>query len=156
MPSRPPATRRPADPRAERPASDRSGTRRPPAAERPVPERGSRLRGFAAVGGVLLMTLAGGAADWFLGDGLGMITLVALVAATSIATLVVRRRDVITVVLSPPLVFVAVAAVNIGLSPNVSLSLPTVATLLIRGFPTMAVATGAAIVLGLVRLITRR
>jgi hypothetical protein len=81
---------------------------------------------------------------------------VALVAATSIATLVVRRRDVITVVLSPPLVFVAVAAVNIGLSPNVSLSLPTVATLLIRGFPTMAVATGAAVVLGLVRLITRR
>jgi hypothetical protein len=154
--SRPPASRRPADPRAERPATDRSGSRRPPAAERPVPESGSRLRGFAAVGGVLLMTLAGGAADWFLGDGLGMITLVALVAATSIATLVVRRRDVITVVLSPPLVFVAVAAVNIGLSPNVSLSLPTVATLLIRGFPTMAVATGAAVVLGLVRLITRR
>ena len=171
---RPPVTRRPADPhrgrgpapdddrwaaddpRAERPTADRPDTRRPPAAERPVPERGSRLHGFVAVLGVLLMTLAGGAADWFMGDGLGMITLVALVAATSIATLVVRRRDVITVVLSPPLVFVAVAAVNIGLSPNVSLTLPTVATLLIRGFPTMAVATGAAIVLGLVRLITRR
>jgi hypothetical protein len=51
---------------------------------------------------------------------------------------------------------VAVAGVNIALSPAVSLSLPTVATLLIRGFPTMAVATGAAIVLGLVRLISRR
>ena len=53
-------------------------------------------------------------------------------------------------------IFVAVAGVNIALSPAVSLSLPTVATLLIRGFPTMAVATGAAIVLGLVRLVSRR
>jgi hypothetical protein len=61
-----------------------------------------------------------------------------------------------TVVLSPPLVFVAVAGANIALSPTVSLSLPTVATLLIRGFPTMAVATGAALLLALVRIVTRR
>jgi hypothetical protein len=174
--SRPPAPRRPADPprgrgparpddhgadddvradRSER-SGDRPGIRRPPAAERPVADKGSRLRGIVAVLGVFFMTLAGGAADWFLGEGLGMITLVALVASTSIATLLVRHRDLITVVLSPPLVFVAVAGVSIALSPNVSLSLPTVATLLIRGFPTMAVATGAAIVLALVRLISRR
>jgi hypothetical protein len=102
------------------------------------------------------VTAAAGAADWFMGGGLGMITLVVLVAATSIATLVVRRRDVISVVLCPPLVFVAVAGINIGLSSGVSLSLPTVATILIRGFPTMAVATGAAIVLGLVRLVSKR
>ena len=102
------------------------------------------------------MTLAGGAIDSFLGDGLGTVTLIALVAATAIGTLLVRRRDLLTVVLSPPLVFVAVAGVNIALAPSVSLSLPTVATLLIRGFPTMAVATGAAIVLAIVRLVTRR
>ncbi len=171
--SRPPAPRRPADPqrgrgpardehrpdedvRPGRPDSDRPGTRRPPVADRPAPEQGSRLRGFVAVLGVFLITLMGGAADWFLGDGLGMITLVALVASASVATLLVRRRDLITVVLSPPLVFVAVAGANIALSPAVDLSLPTVATLLIRGFPTMAVATGAVILLGLVRLITRR
>jgi len=170
--SRPPASRRPGDPQRGRgpvrderwaedgrpvgPDSERPGTRRPPAAERPAPQSGSRLRGVVAVLGVFFVTAAGGAADWFMGGGLGLITLVVLVAATSIATLVVRRRDVLSVVLCPPLVFVAVAGVNIGLSPGVSLSLPTVATMLIRGFPTMAVATGAALVLGLVRLISRR
>src|SRR5215218_4790065 len=168
--SRPPASRRPGDPQRGRgpvrderwaedgrpvgPDSERPGTRRPPAAERPAPQSGSRLRGVVAVLGVFFMTAAGGAADWFMGGGLGLITLVVLVAATSIATLVVRRRDVLSVVLCPPLVFVAVAGVNIGLSSGVSLSLPTVATILIRGFPTMAVATGAAVVLGLVRLIS--
>jgi len=171
--SRPPAPRRPADPargrgpvrddrwadddvRPGRPDAARPGTRRPPTPDRPAPEHGSRLRGAVAVLGVFFMTAAGGAVDWMLGGGLGMVTLVVLVATTSIATLLVRRRDLISVVLSPPLVFVAVAAVNIGLSAGVSFSLPTIATLLIRGFPTMAVATGAAVVLGLVRLISRR
>jgi hypothetical protein len=169
--SRPPA-RRPADPpRGRGPArderwadddvrpgrdSDRPGTRRPPTADRPAPEQGSRLRGIVAVACVFVLTAAGSVIDWMLGGGLGMLTLVVLVAATSIATLLVRRRDVISVVVSPPLVFVAAACVNIGLSDGVSFSLPTIATLLIRGFPTMAVATGAAVVLGLVRLISRR
>jgi hypothetical protein len=162
--SRPPAPRPPADPHRSRGPvrderwtddDDRRSPRRP-VAERPTPESGSRLRGVLAVLGVLFMTAAGGAADWFMGGGLGMITLVVLVAATSIATLVVRRRDILSVVLCPPLVFVAVALINIGLSRGVSLSLPTIATILIRGFPTMAVATGAAVVLGLVRLVSRR
>jgi hypothetical protein len=168
---RPPAQRRPADPpRGRGPARDDRGaddvrparaddhaaTRRPPAAERPAPQSGSRLRGFVAVLGVFFMTAAAGAADWFMGAGLGMITLVVLVASTSVATLLVRRRDVLSVVLCPPLVFVAVAGVNIALSPGVNFTLPAIATMLIRGFPTMAVATGAAVVLGLVRLISRR
>jgi hypothetical protein len=85
-----------------------------------------------------------------------MVTLVALVASTAIATLGVRRRDMLSVVLCPPLVFVAVAGVNIALAPSATLTLPTVATLLIRGFPTMAAATAAAVVLALVRLGTRR
>lgn len=170
--SRPPATRRPAadphrgrgpargehwddDVRPSRAGTDRAGARRP-VADRPVPQSGSRLRGVVAVLGVFFMTAAAGAADWFLGSGLGMITLVVLVAATSIATLMVRRRDVVSVVLCPPLVFIGVAAVNIGLSPGVDFTLPAIATMLIRGFPTMAVATGAGIVLGLVRLISRR
>ena len=87
---------------------------------------------------------------------LGLITLVCLVASTVFATLLVRRRDLISVVVAPPLVFVAVAAVNIGLAPSAQFSLPTIATLLVRGFPTMAIATGVAIVLALFRLVARR
>jgi hypothetical protein len=114
------------------------------------------LHGFVAVLGVFLVTLAGAAVDSFVGVGLGMITLVSLVASTSIAVLLVHRRDMFSVVVAPPLVFTAVAALNIALAPSVTFSLPTAATLMIRGFPTMAVATAAAIVLAVVRLVTRR
>jgi hypothetical protein len=102
------------------------------------------------------VTLAGAAVDSFVGIGLGMITLVALVASTALATLLVRRRDLFSVVVAPPIVFVAVAVVNIGLAPSASVNLPTIAALLIRGFPTMAVATGVGLVLGLIRLARRR
>jgi hypothetical protein len=60
------------------------------------------------------------------------------------------------VLVAPPLVFVTVAAFNIGLAPSASFNLPTVVTLLVRGFPTMAIATGVALVLALVRLAARR
>jgi hypothetical protein len=115
-----------------------------------------RLRGVVAVSGIFLVTLAGAGADSFVGIGLGMITLVCLVVSTVFGTLLVRRRDLMSVVVAPPLVFVAVAAVNIGLAPSAHFTLPTVATLLVRGFPTMAIATGAAIVLALFRLVARR
>ncbi len=122
----------------------------------PVEAGNGRLRGVVAVIGIFLITLAGAGADSFVGIGLDMITLVCLVVSTVFGTLLVRRRDLMSVVVAPPLVFVAVAAVNIGLAPSAHFTLPTVATLLVRGFPTMAIATGAAIVLALFRLIARR
>lgn len=143
---------------AAAPARPRGGRPAGRAAERAAPEpaAGSRLRGVLAVLGVFVITLAGGAIDSFLGVGLGTLTLVTLVAATAVGTLLVRRRDLLTVVVSPPLVFVAVALVNIGLAPSASFTLPTLATVLVRGFPTMAVATGVALVLAIVRWAARR
>jgi hypothetical protein len=147
-----PEGRRPAEARAAgRGIDDAAGRSQPAAAE----SRG-RLPGTVAVIGIFLITLAGAAADSFVGIGLGLITLVCLVASTVAATLLVRRGDLVSVVLAPPLVFVAVAAVNIGLAPSAHFNLATVATLLVRGFPTMAIATGAAIVLTLIRLAARR
>ena len=122
----------------------------------PAEARGGRLRGIVAVLGIFLVTLAGAGVDSFVGVGLGLITLVCLVAATVFGTLLVRRRDLLSVVVSPPLVFLAVTAVNIGLAPSAHFNLPTLATLLVRGFPTMAIATGVAIVLALFRLAARR
>ncbi|MBB3083120.1 DUF6542 domain-containing protein [Geodermatophilus sabuli] len=130
--------------RAPRPAEPR-------AAGRVVdePERGSRLRGWAAALAVLVITLAGAAADSYLGPGLGIITLGTLTAAAGLGTLLVRRRDLTTMVVTPPLVFiVAAVAVNAVFA---SVNLAGLATLLVRGFPTMAVATGVALVLALVR-----
>jgi hypothetical protein len=114
------------------------------------------LRGIVAVLGMFLVTLAGAGIDSFVGIGLGLVTLGALVGSTVLATLLVRRRDLISVVIAPPLVFVAVAAVNIALAPSASFNAATIATLLVRGFPTMGLATGAAVVLGLIRLVARR
>jgi hypothetical protein len=171
-----PADSRPVPPRREslrpadrEPARSRPAASRPPAARpadvRPEalrgraearPATGGRIRGAVAVLGVFLVTLAGAGIDSFVGVGLGLITLAALLGSTTIATLAVRRRDLASVVVSPPLVFIAVAALNIGLAPSATFSLPTVATLLIRGFPTMAMATGVALVLAVGRMIARR
>ena len=135
------------------------------AVERPAPAgartmspagRDSRLRGIVAAAGIFLLTLAGCAVDSFVGMGLGMITLVALAASTAMAALLVRRRDLLTVIVAPPLVFVLVAAVNIAMAPSATFNLTTMATLLVRGFPTMAAATGVALVLAVFRLVTRR
>lgn len=118
---------------------------------------GSRLRGSVAVVAVFLITLAGAGVDsFFMGMGLGLITLGALVGSTVLAALLVRRRDLLSVVVAPPLVFVAVAGLNIVLAPSASFNLATMATLLVRGFPTMALATGAALVLALIRWAARR
>ena len=127
---------------------------RPRPAGRAAEEKG--ILGALAVAGTCLVTLAGAGVDSFVGIGLGLVTLVTLVAVTGIATLAVRRRDLASVVVAPPLVFVAVAAANIALAPSASFNLATIATLLVRGFPTMALATGVALVLALVRLAARR
>jgi hypothetical protein len=117
---------------------------------------GRRVRGAVAVLGMFLVTLVGAGIDSFVGVGLGMITLAALLVSTAVAMLLVRRRDMFSVVASPPLVFIGVAALNIALAPSALFNLPTIATLLIRGFPTMAMATGVALVVAVGRLIARR
>ncbi|WP_369007792.1 DUF6542 domain-containing protein, partial [Modestobacter versicolor] len=91
-----------------------------------------------------------------IGLGIGMITLIALTLGTAVAALVVRRRDLFSVIVAPPLVFVAVAVVNIGLAPSATLNAPTLATLLVRGFPAMGVATAVAVVISLGRLVAKR
>jgi hypothetical protein len=149
------------------PDDDRRGPRPPearPAARRPGgrgatasgSERGIQLRGAVAVVAVFLVTLAGAALESWLGTGLGLVTFGTLTAASAGATLLVRRSDLLTPVIAPPLVYVAVVALNAALAPSASLNLASVAALLIRGFPAMAVATAAAGVVALIRWAARR
>jgi hypothetical protein len=100
---------------------------------------------------VFLITLAGAAADSLLGIGLGTLTLVALVGSTVLATLLVRRRDLVSVLVAPPLVFVAVAVADLSLAPSAHFSLTALAPALIKGFPAMGVATVAGLVLAVIR-----
>ena len=147
------APRRAGDPRGSSALTPGSAGRR--AARRtPAPQRG--VRGALGVVGIFVVTLAGAAVNSLFGVGLGIITTVALVLATVGAALLVRRRDLVTVVVAPPLVYVGVALVNIVLAPSATFSLATVATLMIRGFPAMAIAVAVALVLTVVRLAARR
>jgi len=148
--------RRPAAPPL--PARDQRDARRTGSstASRTTTVSGPGVRGALALLGLFLVTLVAAAADSYIGVGLGIITLVALTGATIVAALVIRRRDLLTVVVAPPLVFCAVALANIGLAPSATLSLPSLVTLLVRGFPAMGIATGAALVIALFRLVARR
>ncbi len=149
-----PEERRP----SARGADPRGGSMQPRGRTAPAAESGGgRVRGIVAVLAVFLVTLAGAAVDsLFMGMGLGLITLGCLVGSTVLAAALVRRRDVLSVVVAPPLVFVAVACANIAVAPSASFNLPTMVTLLVRGFPTMAMATGAAFVIALIRWAARR
>jgi hypothetical protein len=122
--------------------------------------RGSRLRGMVAVLIMFVLTLGACGIDSLMGVGPGIITTIVLVAVTALAAFVVRRRDLLTVVVSPPLVFVAVLIVKIVATPSLPLSLKTFVPLvglnLVSGFITMAVGLGTAVVVALIRLATRR
>ncbi|HEY6746592.1 MAG TPA: DUF6542 domain-containing protein [Mycobacteriales bacterium] len=102
------------------------------------------LAGIAAVAGVL---------DVLAGSSLRLIFAVGLVLGALIAALLVRRRDLLMVVFAPPLVFVAASAVAVllgrGESGGTLIDLAT--SWLVFGFPAMAVATGVAAAVWLVR-----
>jgi len=153
-----PDDRRPDDrrPAERRPSARPAAPRGAEATRSRSADDGGKARGIVAVLAMFLVTLAGAGIDSFVGIGLGLVTLVALCGITAVATWVVRRRDLLSVLVAPPLVFVVVAGFNIALAPSAHFNLPTVVTLLVRGFPTMAIATGVALVLALVRLATRR
>jgi Domain of unknown function (DUF6542) len=103
------------------------------------------LTGIAAVAGVL---------DVLAGSSLRLIFAVGLVLGSLIASLLVVRRDLLTVVFAPPLVFLAASAVAVLLGRGETggglIDLAT--SWLVYGFPAMAIATGVA---GLVALIRR-
>ncbi|MGY1601126.1 DUF6542 domain-containing protein [Geodermatophilus sp. SYSU D00815] len=119
------------------------------------------MRGAVAVLGIFLVTLAVAAVESLLGTGLGLVTTAGLVAATAIGAFAVRRRDLLSVVVSPPLVFAAVAAVNLLAASSVQLSgvkafVLVMGTQLVQNFPGMAVATIAGVVVALIRMAAGR
>jgi hypothetical protein len=132
-------------------ADQRRAEARPQERHAPAQTGGGRIRGVVAVLLVFLVTLVGAAADSFLGVGLGTLTLVALVGSTVVATLVVRRHDLASVLVAPPLVFVAVAVADLVVAPSAHFSVTALAPLLIKGFPAMGIATAAALVLAVLR-----
>lgn len=103
------------------------------------------LTGLGAVAFVFVITLVVATLESLLGIGLRTFTLIALSVSTLFAGLWVRRQDLATVVVAPPLVFALVAALEIVLAPTLNLNVAVIATLLVRGFPAMAIAAAIAL-----------
>jgi len=114
---------------------------------------GPSMTGASAV--LLLTGIAGvaGVLDVLAGSSLRLIFAAGLVLGAVLAALLVIRRDLLTVVFAPPLVFVVASAVAVLLGRGESGGglVDLVASWLVYGFPAMAAATGAAAVIALVR-----
>ena len=114
---------------------------------------GQALTGVGAV--LLLAGIAGvaGVLDVLAGSSLRLIFAIGLVFGALIASVLVRRRYLLMVVFAPPLVFVAASAVAVllgrGATGGTLIDLAT--SWLVYGFPAMAIATGVAAAIWLVR-----
>lgn len=125
-----------------------------PTAGWPEPaRRGPSLTGTGAV--LVLVGIAGvaGVVDVLAGDALRLVFSGGLVLGALVAALLVIRRDLLTVVFAPPLVFLAASAlaVLLGRGEGGGGLLDVATSWLVYGFPAMAVATGVAAVVALVR-----
>lgn len=114
------------------------------------PEPGGRdggtLTGPGAV--LLLVGIAGvaGVIDIVAGDALRLVFSGGLVLGAVVAALLVSRRDLLTVVFAPPLVYLAAScvAVLLGRGEGGGDIVDAAASWLVYGFPAIATATGAA------------
>jgi hypothetical protein len=123
----------------------------------PEPALGGRsgptLTGSGAV--LLLVGIAGaaGVIDIVAGSALRLVFSAGLVLGALVAALLVRRRDLLTVVFAPPLVYLAASlvAVLLGRGEGGGDIVDAAASWLVYGFPAIAAATGAAAVVAAIR-----
>ncbi|MGI8652634.1 MAG: DUF6542 domain-containing protein [Geodermatophilaceae bacterium] len=99
------------------------------------------LTGLGAAAFIFMVTLVVATLESLLGIGLRTLTLIALAGSTLLAGLWVRRSDIATIVVAPPLVYALVAALEIVLAPTLKFTPTVLASLLVRGFPAMSIAT---------------
>ncbi len=112
-----------------------------------------RSRSFGAARAVLLLVavaLAGGCVDVVTGTGLRLGFAIGLTLGSLLAALLVRRQGLLAVVFAPPLVFLVASLLFVLVSPGGSGStgrlLDAATGWLVYGFPTMATATGVAVI----------
>lgn len=146
--TKPPSDQPRAAPRGYSPSGYPSGSTQP--------ARRFTLPGLGAVALVFVVTLAVATLESLLGVGLRLLTLLALSGSTLLAGLRVRRSDLATIVVAPPLVFALVAAGEIVLAPTLAFTPTVLASILVRGFPTMAIATASGLLICGYRLVRHR
>lgn len=125
--------------------------------ERP-PERG--LPGWGAVLVLIVIAAIGGAIDMISGSNVRGGFNIGVVVAAVVAILVVRRSAMFPVVVAPPLVYFAASAIMLyGRSSGLhdrKVLLDAAANWLVYGFPAIAGATAAVLIIAGIRLFSGR
>lgn len=121
-------------------------------------ERG--VAGWLAVVVLIGITGIGGLIDLLQGSAIRGAFNIALIVGSVVAILIVRRRSMFSVVVAPPLVYFVASAVVLyvrsgGLS-NRSRLIDSAINWLVYGFPAIAGATGAVLIIAGIRMIRHR
>ena len=138
-------------PGAVRPHTSRSARRRQ--------QQESGLSGWAAILLLLIIAGIGGSIDQVTGSNIRGAFSYALIGASLIAILVVKRSQMFGVVIAPPLVYLSASAVKLYLGGglhNRKVLLDAASSWLVYGFPAIAGASAIVLVIAGIRMIIRR
>ncbi len=140
-----------------------SPTREPGRPQRAAAATGRRepgLPGWLALLVLLVIAGIGGAVDVISGSNVRGGFNVGLVVASVVAIVLVRRRSMLTIVVAPPLVYAVASGVLLyvraGGPNNRKVLLDAAVNWLVYGFPSMAIATAAVLVIAGIRVLRAR
>jgi hypothetical protein len=122
------------------------------------PERG--LPGWLALVVLLVISAIGGTVDMAQGSGLKGGFNVALVVASAVAILIVRRTGMFPIVIAPPLVYAVGSAfalyLRTGGNHDKAVIIDAASNWLVYGFPAVAGATAIVLIVAGIRLVIRK
>lgn len=113
------------------------------------------MAGFGGVVLIMITALIGAILDYLFTDRLGALTAIGLTLGAAAAAFATRKRDLVSVMVAPPLIYALIAAVVLLVGSR-GFGVTVIADTAIRGFPAMALATGLATVIAGARLIFSR
>lgn len=126
---------------------------------RPSPDLGTTAPGtLVGFGGVLLLiviTGVGALIDRIISGQLGIITGIALWIGTFLAALITRKRDLLSIIVAPPIVYAAFGFLIVLMSSK-GLTVTGLAGVAFVSFPYMAIGSGIAALVAGIKLLTTR
>lgn len=114
------------------------------------------LTGTGAIVLLVVAAAVGAVIDTLLGPALGAATAIMLAVGVLAAAWLVRRRNLISVVIAPPLVYLLVAVATLLVTSDLGVTAAGVAASLVYGFPAMAIATMLGVAVAAIRHVAGR
>ena len=103
----------------------------------------------------MITTAVGAIIDFLVSGAIGLFGAIGLSVGAAFAALITRKRDLLSVLVAPPIVYAVIGGLVLMVSSR-PVNVTSVAQLAINGFPAMAIATGLAAVIVGIKLLTTR